>query len=91
MGHRAVVEPTTVTPAGATGGTTKARRTRSRPTAAGTARPTTTGMFAGVRSRQVPIAVLMVFLTTLTLWSLGQNLVHTANEATAGLAASTRS
>ena len=28
------------------------------------------------RLRQVPLAVLMVFLTALTLWSLGQNIVH---------------
>jgi hypothetical protein len=28
----------------------------------------------------VPLALLMVFLTALTLWSLGQNLVHTAGE-----------
>ena len=30
------------------------------------------------RLRQVPLAVLMVGLTALTLWSLGQNIVHTA-------------
>jgi hypothetical protein len=30
------------------------------------------------RLRQVPLAVLMVFLTALTLWSLGQNIVHSA-------------
>ena len=35
------------------------------------------GPWADVRVRQVPLAVLMVFLTALTLWSLGQNLVHT--------------
>ena len=29
-----------------------------------------------VRLRQLPLAILMVFLTTLTLWSLGQTLVH---------------
>lgn len=39
------------------------------------------GPWADVRVRQVPLAVLMVFLTTLTLWSLGQNLVHTVGEA----------
>lgn len=30
------------------------------------------------RLRQVPLAVLMVCLTALTLWSLGQNIVHSA-------------
>ena len=29
-----------------------------------------------VRLRQLPLAILMVCLTTLTLWSLGQALVH---------------
>jgi hypothetical protein len=33
------------------------------------------------RRRQVPLAVLMVCLTTLTLWSLGQNLVEGEGEA----------
>jgi hypothetical protein len=33
------------------------------------------------RRRQVPLAVLMVCLTTLTLWSLGQNLVENEGEA----------
>jgi hypothetical protein len=35
------------------------------------------------RRRQVPLAVLMVCLTTLTLWSLGQNLVEDTNEPAA--------
>ena len=35
------------------------------------------------RRRQVPLAVIMVFLTTLTLWSLGQALVVEAPPATA--------
>ncbi len=34
-----------------------------------------------VRLRQVPLAVIMVFLTTLTLWSLGQAIVRPADEA----------
>ena len=29
-----------------------------------------------IRMRQVPLAVVMVALTTLTLWSLGQAIVH---------------
>ena len=33
----------------------------------------------------VSFSILMVFLTTLTLWSLGQNLVHTAGEPTAAV------
>ena len=40
---------------------------------------------AGIgRRREVPLAVIMVFLTTLTLWSLGQTLIV---EAPAGQAA----
>jgi hypothetical protein len=35
-----------------------------------------------VRLRQLPLAVVMVALTTLTLWSLGQDLVVTPEEAT---------
>jgi hypothetical protein len=80
-GHRAAVMPeplATVTAASATG-----RGTVSKPTAppgtAGSWPPAATGLFADVRLRQVPLAVVMVFLTTLTLWSLGQNLVHTAS------------
>ena len=45
--------------------------------------PGARGPFADIRARQVPLAVLMVALTTLTLWSLGQNLVQTAGEAAA--------
>jgi hypothetical protein len=40
------------------------------------------------RRRQIPLAILMVALTTLTLWSLGQNLVEESDELsppTAGL------
>jgi hypothetical protein len=33
------------------------------------------GGTAALRRRQVPLALLMVGLTVLTLWSLGQNLV----------------
>jgi hypothetical protein len=43
-----------------------------------------------VRLRQLPLAVVMVALTTLTLWSLGQDLVVTPEEtptATVPLAA----
>jgi hypothetical protein len=32
------------------------------------------------RRRQIPLAILMVALTTLTLWSLGQNLVEESDE-----------
>lgn len=40
-----------------------------------------------VRLRQVPLAVIMVFLTTVTLWSLGQAIVRPADEpATTGRA-----
>jgi hypothetical protein len=41
--------------------------------AAGEAPPGLTA--AGLRMRQVPLAVVMVGLTTLTLWSLGQAIV----------------
>jgi hypothetical protein len=34
------------------------------------------------RRRQVPLAILMVALTTITLWSLGQNLVEDTEETT---------
>jgi hypothetical protein len=34
-----------------------------------------------VRLRQVPLAVIMVFLTTVTLWSLGQAIVRPVDEA----------
>jgi uncharacterized membrane protein YccF (DUF307 family) len=33
--------------------------------------------------RQVPLAIVMVALTTLTLWSLGQAIVVTAEDAAA--------
>lgn len=36
-----------------------------------------------LRLRQVPLAVVMVLLTTVTLWSLGQAIVETADEASA--------
>ncbi len=39
--------------------------------------------------RQVPLAVVMVALTTLTLWSLGQAIVVTPDEASAGQAVAT--
>jgi hypothetical protein len=34
-----------------------------------------------VRTRQIPLAAVMVFLTTLTLWSLGQSIVQNPNSA----------
>ena len=34
-----------------------------------------------VRLRQVPLAVVMVALTTITLWSLGQAIVRTPDAA----------
>ncbi|MGK2850715.1 MAG: hypothetical protein ACSLFN_07385 [Candidatus Limnocylindrales bacterium] len=37
-----------------------------------------------VRSRQIPLAVVMVALTTLTLWSLGQALVVTPEDGASG-------
>jgi hypothetical protein len=46
-----------------------AGRARGRPGAA----PGTAALFR--RGREVPLAVIMVFLTTLTLWSLGQSLI----------------
>jgi hypothetical protein len=44
---------------------------------------------ANVRRDQVPLALLMVGLTTLTLWSLGQTVISTETEeaATTGRAA----
>jgi len=43
------------------------------------------GISAGaLRRRQVPLAVVMVSLTTLTLWSLGQAIVVTPQEAATG-------
>jgi hypothetical protein len=89
MGHRAAVmdEPGPVTapatPARDTGARTKTARARPKPARA--IAPARSGMFADVRLRQVPLAVLMVALTTLTLWSLGQNLVHTAAEVASTL------
>ncbi len=41
---------------------------------------------ADVRLRQVPLAVLMVTLTTLTLWSLGQNIVRERGASETGAA-----
>jgi len=41
-----------------------------------------------VRLRQVPLAVVMVALTTVTLWSLGQAIVRTPDAAASGPAAS---
>jgi hypothetical protein len=41
-----------------------------------------------LRLRQVPLAVVMVALTTLTLWSLGQDLVVTPEDETAATPAS---
>jgi hypothetical protein len=42
------------------------------------------GMSAGtLRTRQIPLAVVMVGLTTLTLWSLGQSIVVTPKEPAA--------
>jgi hypothetical protein len=40
-----------------------------------------------LRVRQIPLAVVMVALTTLTLWSLGQDLVVTAEETALALLA----
>lgn len=37
-----------------------------------------------VRARQIPLAIVMVALTTLTLWSLGQALVVTPEDAAVG-------
>jgi hypothetical protein len=42
-----------------------------------------------LRLRQVPLAVVMVALTTLTLWSLGQAIVVTPEEAGARQAVAT--
>ena len=83
MGHRAVVSgegpapavpaiPVSRRPPEAT------PRRRGRERAAVPATPI--AAFGDVRVRQVPLAILMVFLTALTLWSLGQNLVHTPGE-----------
>jgi hypothetical protein len=44
----------------------------------------------GHRQREVPLAVIMVALTTLTLWSLGQALVVQAPEAAAAALAAVR-
>ena len=43
------------------------------------------GISAGaLRRRQVPLAVVMVGLTTLTLWSLGQAIVVTPPDGASG-------
>lgn len=81
MGHRAAIGDPVPADAPATQTrptkkTSDAQPTPKRPTAA----PATTGVWADVRARQVPLAILMVFLTTFTLWSLGQSLVHSAGE-----------
>ena len=48
------------------------------------------GMSAGaLRTRQIPLAVVMVGLTTLTLWSLGQSIVVAPPEAAAAQAVTT--
>jgi hypothetical protein len=39
-----------------------------------------------LRTRQIPLAVVMVALTTLTLWSLGQAIVVTPEEVPAAVA-----
>jgi hypothetical protein len=45
------------------------------------------GMRRNVRAREVPLAVVMVALTTLTLWSLGQAIViEQSGSAERGLA-----
>jgi hypothetical protein len=44
---------------------------------------------ASLRTRQLPLAIVMVALTTLTLWSLGQALVVTAPSAAAASWSST--
>lgn len=98
VGHRAALtdEPAsalgpagsavTAAPGAPRSGRRAARAARAaRPVPSRGAPPAATGPFADVRVRQVPLAVLMVFLTTLTLWSLGQNLVHTAGETTAAV------
>jgi hypothetical protein len=59
---------------GAWGGHVVATLEAPRGTAAGT-----------LRARQVPLAVVMVALTTLTLWSLGQAIVVTPEEAAAAV------
>ena len=64
-------------------GSKRSRRAGADAEAASTAGSANWGAASGstsVRSmqlRQVPLAILMVFLTALTLWSLGQGLVHT--------------
>jgi hypothetical protein len=91
MGHRAALRdmeaakaPAATAAARATKRATRAARNtpgaKAAATRAGaaTAAPPTRGVFADVRARQVPLAILMVFLTALTLWSLGQNLVQQA-------------
>lgn len=46
-------------------------------------RPAATVAIRSIRARQVPLAILMVGLTTLTLWSLGQNIVAPAGKPAA--------
>jgi hypothetical protein len=49
------------------------------------------GMSAGtLRTRQIPLAVVMVGLTTLTLWSLGQSIVVTPKEPAASARGATQ-
>lgn len=81
FGHRAAVAEVTSQPAPAR------PRTAKKGAAARGARPVTATApvapaavseqaLRDARRRQVPLAVLMVFLTALTLWSLGQGLVQ---------------
>ena len=48
------------------------------------------GPLREVRRREIPLAVMMVALTTLTLWSLGQSIVIEEEAAASPVAAITR-
>ena len=48
-----------------------------RPQPAAATEPVAEGTSRGLRMREVPLALVMVGLTTLTLWSLGQAIVVT--------------
>ena len=88
MGHRAAILDADVVTAPAklpAGRGAASRKGAARVSTKRTAAAPRTGIWADVRVRQVPLAILMVFLTTLTLWSLGQNLVHAAGEVGAVL------
>jgi len=89
FGHRAVMlgRAATLTAPAATSGGSRDPANRqtavSQPESWGATTASTSAR--DMRLRQVPLAILMVLLTALTLWSLGQSLVHeTAGDGPVG-------